>query len=69
MALKAQHGVVRRHAAAVVDDLDERTPGIGHHYLDVRCSGIHRILHELFHYRGRSLNDLPGSNHVGNIFR
>ena len=69
MALKAQHGVVRRHAAAVVDDLDERTPCIGHHNLDVRSAGVHRILHEFFYYGSRPLDDLARSYHVRNIFR
>ena len=69
MPLEAQHGVVRCHAAAVVDNLDEGAPGIGHHHLHVRGAGIHRILHEFLHHGSRSLDHLSRSNHVCNILR
>ena len=67
MPLEAQHGVVRRHAAAVVDDLDEGAAGIGHHHLHIRGAGIHRILHEFLHHGSRSLDHLSRGNHVRNI--
>ena len=65
--LEAEHGVVGRHAAAVVDDLDEGSAGILHHDPDVRRSGIHRILHEFLHHGSGALDHLSRSNHVGNI--
>ncbi len=68
VALKAQDGVVRRHTAAVVNDLDQSAAGIGHYYLYIRCSSIYRILHQLLYHGGRPLNNLPRSNHICDIF-
>ena len=67
MPLEAQHCVIRGHAAAVVDDLDERAAGIGNHDLHVRGAGVHRIFHEFLYYGGGPLDHFPRSNHVCNI--
>ena len=68
MPLKAQDGVVRSHAAAVVNHLDKRAAGIGNDHLDVRRAGIHGVLHELFYHGSGALNHLSRRNHIGNIF-
>ena len=64
MPLKTQHGLVRRHPATVIYDLYESPAGILNHHRDLVCTGIHRILHQLLHYRRRSLHDLSCSYHV-----
>ena len=69
MPLKAQNGLVRIHSASVVDNLDERSSGIGHHHFDIRGAGIHRVLHQLFDNRRGSLDHLSGRYHIGYIFR
>ena len=67
MALEAQDGVVRTHAAAVVYYLDEGAAGVKDNYLDVRGSGVHCILHEFLYHGGRPLHHLPRGNHVCDI--
>ena len=68
VALEAQHGVVRRHAHAVVNDLDQGAAGIHHHYLDVRGTRVYRILHQFLHHGSGALHHLSRGNHVGDIF-
>ena len=51
--LEAEDGVVGRHAAAVVDDLDQRFAGIEYRYDDAGRAGIYGILHQFFHHGGR----------------
>ena len=69
MPLEAQDGIVRGHAAAVVDDLDERAAGIGNHHFLIRGTGVHRILHEFLHDGSGPLDHFPRSNHIGDILR
>jgi hypothetical protein len=44
VALEAEHGVRRAHAAAVVDDLDERAAGVGHDHGHLRGAGVDGVL-------------------------
>ena len=69
MPFKAQNGLVRRHSATVVNDLNQGPSGILDHHGNLVGSGIHGILHQLLHHRSRSLNDLSGSNHICYITR
>ena len=64
MTLEAEHSLIRRHSATVVDDLNECTAGILDHYSDLVRTGIHGILHELLHHGCRPLHDLSRSYHV-----
>ena len=69
MPLEAQHGVVRAHAAAVVNYLNQGAAGIGHHHFHVRGAGVHRILHEFLHHGSRPLDHFSRGNHVRDILR
>ena len=66
---EAQHGVGRTHSAAVVYDLYQRAPRVGDVDRDMGCPCIDGILQQLLYDRRRSLNDLSGRNHVGNLRR
>ena len=65
MPLEGQARISLRHAGAVVDDLDRRSPCISHHHTDVACTGINGVLHQLLDDRGGALNDLASGNLVG----
>ena len=67
VTLEAEHGVVRRHSAAVVDDLDERAAGICDDDGDFARAGVHCVLHQFLNHRRRPLDDLSGSYHIGNV--
>ena len=67
MPLEAQHGLVRGHSAAVVNHLDQCSPGIGQDYRHLGGSGIHSILHKLLDDGSRPLDDLPRRYHIGNV--
>ncbi len=60
MARERQHGVLGRHARAVVDDRDVADAAAGEADLDVARAGVERVLHQLLHHRGRALDDLAG---------
>ena len=62
--LETEHRLIRRHAAAVVNDLDERASGVLYHHSHLIRPGIYGILHELLHHGRRSLHDLSRSYHV-----
>ena len=64
MTLEAEHRLVRRHSAAVVDDLDQGTAGILDDHGHLVCTRIHGILHQLLHHGRRSLHDLSRGDHV-----
>ena len=51
--LKTEHGIVGRHAASVVDDLDQRLSGIKYRHDNAGRAGIYGVLHQLFHDGGR----------------
>ena len=69
MPLKAQHGIRRTHAHAIINDLDKSTSGIFDNHAYLCRTGVHSILHELFNYGRRSLHHLPRRNHVGKLRR
>ena len=69
VALEAEHGVHARHAAAVVDDLQERASRVGHDHGDLRRARVHGVLHELLHHGRGSLHDLARGDHVGDLRR
>ena len=67
VALEAEHGLVRIHAASVVYHLYESPAGIGDHHADLVGSGIHGILNKLLDHRRRSLHDFSCGDHVGYV--
>ena len=67
MALEAQDGIVRGHAAAVVDDLDEGASGVRHGDGNLRRAGIHGVLHEFLHHGSGPLDDLSRGDHVRDV--
>ena len=67
--LEAEHGVHRAHAAAVVDDLQERAPRIGHDHGNLRRARVDGIFHQLLHHGRGSLHDLARGDHVGDLRR
>ena len=67
MSFKTEHSLVRRHSAAVVDDLYQGTAGILDNNRHLVCTRIDGVLHKLLHYGRRSLHDLSRSDHIGNI--
>ena len=67
MSFEAQNRLVRRHAAAVVNDLDQCPSGVAEYHGHLCCSRVHCVLDKFLDYRGRSLYDLSGSNHVGDV--
>ena len=64
MALEAEHRLVRRHSASVVDDLDQGPSRILDHDRDLVSICIDCIFHELLHHGCRSLDDLSRGDHV-----
>ena len=64
MALEAEHRLVRRHSAAVVDNLDQGPSRILNHDRNLVRTGVHGILHEFLHHGCRSLHDLSRGDHV-----
>ena len=58
--LKGQSGIGRTHALPVIHHLYQRTPCILQVYIHLCRSGIHRVLHQLFYHRGRTLYHLAG---------
>ena len=66
VALKCHSGIGGAHSLAVVDYLNECSSRIFYNDADMFGSGVERILHQLFHYRCRPLNDLAGGNLIGN---
>ena len=69
VALEAEDGVVRAHAAAVVDDLDERAAGIRDDHVHLTRAGIQGVLHQFLHDGGRPLDDLARRDHVRDVPR
>ncbi len=69
MALKGKSRVGCRHAAAIVDDLNQRAPRILDDYGDFRGSGVDGVFHQLLDHRGRALDNLARRNLVGHGVR
>jgi hypothetical protein len=67
MPLKGHPGISFAHAAAIINNLDKCLAGVIYDQLNFTCTSIHGILQQFFHGTGRSLNDLTGSNLVGNM--
>ena len=67
MTLEAEHRLVRRHSAAVVDDLDQGTSGILNLHGHLVGTSVNGILHEFLDHGCRSLHDLSRGYHVGYI--
>ena len=66
MTFKRQTSVGIRHAFAVVDDLNRRTPCIHHQHMNHVSIGINSILDKFFDDTCRTLNHLACRNLVGN---
>ena len=62
--LETQHGLVRRHPAAVIYHLHQRTAGIGYDDSYIVRPGIDGILHKLLDNRRWSLDHLPCSDDI-----
>ena len=58
VARQSKRQVVRRHAAAIVCDPDQRLAAIGDHYLDPCRARVERVFDKLFGRRGGPLHDL-----------
>ena len=69
VALETDDRVVRRHARAVVDDLDEGPSGIGNPDDDLAGSGVDGVFHQFFHDGGGPLDDLSRRDHVRDVLR
>ena len=65
VALERQRQLLRRHAAAVVGDLDQRLAAGLQRHLDPAGAGVDRVLDQLLDHRGRSLDHLAGGDAVG----
>ena len=61
MTLESQTGICRRHATAVVNDLNAGTPCIDHRHMDGAGTGINGVLHQFLDDGCRTLNDLTSS--------
>ena len=69
MAFKGQTGIRFGHATAVIDNLNGRTSGVDHQYIDGMGTGIDGVLDQLFDDRGRALYHLAGSYLVSHAVR
>ena len=69
VSLEAEDGIVGRHAATVVNDLDKRLAGVEHGYADAACARIHGVLHQLLHHRGGASHHLTGGDQVRYVLR
>ena len=69
MPFETKDGIVRAHAAAVVDDLNEGPSGVRDHDVDLGRTGVQRILHQFLHDGSRPLDNLSGGDHIGDIAR
>ena len=60
MPRQRQRQVIRRHAAAIVADPDQRLAALGDGDLDPGGTGIQRVLDQFLDRRGRALDHLAG---------
>lgn len=67
MPLEGHSGVRFGHAFSIIYHLYQRFPGILNKQTDIRSAGIYRILEQLFHGAGRSLNNLTRRDLVGDV--
>ena len=64
VALDGEREILGAHAAAVVDDADEPPPALLDGDVDARRAGVERVLDELLHGGGRTLDHLAGGDAV-----
>src|SRR5574344_1294133 len=64
MALKAQDGIRRTHAATIVNNLYQSSSCIRDHNAHMCSAGVYGILHKFLDHGGRSLDHLPRGYHV-----
>ena len=67
MSLEREDSVVSRHAESVIADADARATPVLDSDVDCRGTGVERVLDELLHNRGRSLDDLTRRDLIGDI--
>ena len=65
MTLERHARVSRRHAGAVVNDLDQSAAGVLDYDADVGCSGIDGVFDQLLDHRSRTLDHFSGGYLVG----
>ena len=62
VTLECEHGVVARHAFAVVSDLQKAPAAAFHIHCDARRARIDGVFDKLFSDRSRPFDDFAGSN-------
>jgi hypothetical protein len=67
VALEGEQGVVAIHALAVVGDADQLAPAGFHFHANARGAGVQRILQELLHDGGRTVDHLAGGDLIGDL--
>ena len=67
MSFERKDGLVRRHSAAVVDDLDERSSGVLDYDADLALACIYSVFHQFLDNRCWPLNHLSGGYHIGYV--
>ena len=67
VAQEGDPGVLGGHPAAVVGHADELRAAAGEFYRYVARPGVHGVLNELLHRRGRALHHLARRNQVGDV--
>ena len=66
MTLEGHARVGLRHSAAIVNDLNQRSAGVADNHFHGGCSGVNGVFNQFLDHRSGSLDDLAGSNLVGN---
>ena len=61
--------IVRRHAAAVVRDADERHAPVLDFYGDVLCTGVHGIFQQFFDDAAGAFHHFSGSDQIRHMGR
>ena len=69
VALETEQGVVRGHAAAVVDHLDQGPARVRRDHGHGGRAGVDGILHQFLHDGSGPLHDLARRDHVGDVAR
>ena len=64
MALDCKRQIIRAHARAIIGHADQATAAFFNHDFDARCTGINRILDDLFDRRRRTLHHLASGDAV-----
>ena len=69
MPFESHTGIRLGHTLSIIDHLDQCTTGILYIHLNMSGSGIHRVFHQLFHDRGRTLDNLARRYLIGDTVR